>query len=239
MRKKIMSLLVVLFITTAQLIAQIDTVFRLIDDTIEYKLEYNVTEQTLYKGTLYIDGTISSLKKRVLTDWERSEIKEKQLEQSWINKEMPKLGFKDIDGNTINAKTLKDKVVLIDFWFVQCGSCVAQMPKLNELKKEYEGKNILFLSMTYETEKSIRKFLKKHEFNYTHIPNVKKYIDNFGEIYPKSLIIDKKGMIRYIDGSLAVYDSYEEKDGVITDKYKVPEESLNELREKLNHLLNE
>lgn len=72
----------------------------------------------------------------------------------------------DLQFNLLNApvKTtslsqLKGKVVIIEFWATWCGGCIVAMPHLKKLQEKYPDE-IRILSVSYETPKRIRQFLK-------------------------------------------------------------------------------
>jgi thiol-disulfide isomerase/thioredoxin len=58
-----------------------------------------------------------------------------------------------------NLYQLKGKVVLIEFWATWCGSCIVAMPHLKKLQSKYHDK-LRIISVSYETPKRIRQFLK-------------------------------------------------------------------------------
>jgi thiol-disulfide isomerase/thioredoxin len=45
-------------------------------------------------------------------------------------------------GKQYSLESLKSKIVVLNFWFTQCGGCITEMPELNELKKAYSGKDV-------------------------------------------------------------------------------------------------
>ena len=46
--------------------------------------------------------------------------------------------------NRIRTKDLKGKINVINFWFMKCAPCIAEIPALNTLVKKYKGKDINF-----------------------------------------------------------------------------------------------
>jgi thiol-disulfide isomerase/thioredoxin len=102
----------------------------------------------------------------------------------------------DMDGNTIKLSELKGKVVVLNFWFTKCGPCIVEMPKLNELVKEYNGKDVVFLAVTFNKKGVVDNFLFDTVFDYTIIPDANDVITMYGvQSYPTSIVINKKGEI--------------------------------------------
>jgi len=110
---------------------------------------------------------------------------------------MPDFTAKTISGNTITMKELKDKVVVINFWFIDCHPCIAELPALNKLVEDYRDKNVVFLAITYETLKRLNEdFFPKYKFDFTIMPDAKAVTHMFNASgYPTTYIVDKKGII--------------------------------------------
>jgi len=73
---------------------------------------------------------------------------------------------------TFKLADYKGKLVILDFWATWCRPCLAMMPKIDSLQKEFNGK-LEFLPVTEEDEKIVKAFLKKFEIsNGITIPSV-------------------------------------------------------------------
>src|SRR5208337_1594592 len=47
----------------------------------------------------------------------------------------PGFSLKDLHGSTVTLESLKDKVVVLNFWSKTCGPCLEEMPDLADLTK--------------------------------------------------------------------------------------------------------
>ena len=114
-------------------------------------------------------------------------------------KPLPDFVFKDILGNTYTPEDIKGKVVVINFWFINCAPCVEEMPELNKLVKEYENnKDVLFLALTLDEKGSmLNKFLETNVFNYNIIPDSQDYIMNKLQVnsFPTHIVLDKNSNV--------------------------------------------
>lgn len=124
-----------------------------------------------------------------------------------IGMKIPKQNFKSIDGKEITLGGKQDKPTLINLWFIQCPGCIAEMPALNRLMEKYSDK-VNFIALTFEKEEDVRKFLKKREFDFTHIVNNEKFVKElYSFSYPENIFIDKNGIITNIEGPLPNLDT--------------------------------
>lgn len=113
-------------------------------------------------------------------------------------KALPKLNFIDLKGNVYDQKTTKGKIVVLKCWFIGCKPCVAEMPELNKFVAKYkERKDIVFVSLAFDSAEKLRDFLKKKNFDYAVVADQQDYIMNTLGIRaaPTHLIINKSGLI--------------------------------------------
>lgn len=110
---------------------------------------------------------------------------------------LPKYNFKDLNGKIYNPVTTKGKIVVIKFWYIHCVMCVKEMPALNQMIDQYKNnKDLVFLSLAFDNEEKLKKFLKQRPFKYAVVPNTEKYADDFGiKSYPTHIILNKNGLI--------------------------------------------
>ena len=102
----------------------------------------------------------------------------------------------------ISLSELKGKVVLLDFWFKNCGPCIESVPHLNSLQEKFENQKFEILGInTYDSQKDIIWFCNKHKIRYKVLMNGKDIAEEYGiDLYPTIILIDKKGDILYSGG---------------------------------------
>jgi peroxiredoxin len=184
-----------------------------------------------YNTKLYRD-TISNTFSYVLYKRDKAEVREtnrdfndyikadeknrKKLKKSAIDE----LTLTDIKGEVHSLETLKDKIIVVDFWFINCAACIKEIPDLNKLKSEYETDDIEWFAVTYDLKERVERFLDRMKFDYTIVPDSKHLTDRFDiRFYPTTLIIDENRKIVY------------------TGKFGFMNGRVNEIREALNKLI--
>jgi len=127
-----------------------------------------------------------------------------------LNQPAPHFEVKDLKGNTSKLEDLKGKVIVLNFWFVECKPCVSEIPELNELVIEFQKEGVVFMALGLNKAEEMKKFLKKTPFNYQVVPDAIEVATQFGvDGFPTSVVIDQNGLIRYI--SLGVGPQNKEK----------------------------
>ena len=61
----------------------------------------------------------------------------------------------------ITWEKLKGKVVVLEFWNTQCGSCIRAIPHLNSLVEKFSSRPVVFLSISDDNRDHLKAFLKK------------------------------------------------------------------------------
>ncbi|MBS7565377.1 TlpA family protein disulfide reductase [Mucilaginibacter sp. Bleaf8] len=129
----------------------------------------------------------------------RKQAEDKANLNALLNQPAPDFTLTDLTGKKWNLSALKGKTVVLNFWFTTCPACIQEVPQLNELTKNHQGSRVIFLGLGLDDAAVIKRFLKKHPFNYTVLQNA----DTAGKLYrvnsyPTSIVIDPKGVIRFI-----------------------------------------
>ena len=70
----------------------------------------------------------------------------------------PELTLEDSEGNEVHLADLQGKYTYIDLWATWCGPCIKEIPSIQELEKDYHGKNIQFVSISVDDEKDHEKW---------------------------------------------------------------------------------
>lgn len=115
-------------------------------------------------------------------------------------KQMPDFSVETISGDKIETEKLRNKVLVINLWMIDCHPCIAELPDLNRLVKEYKNKDVVFIAVTTETLKRLKTdFFPKYKFDFNMAADAKPVIDLLGGSgYPRTFIIDKTGKIREV-----------------------------------------
>lgn len=107
---------------------------------------------------------------------------------------------------------LKGKVVLLDFFGHFCAPCIANIPELNRLKKEYEAQGLVVLGVTTyfgyfgerqqltvaEEHTSLQKLLAERGAQFGLLVGPKSNFTTYGVIgLPATALLDRAGRVRY------------------------------------------
>ncbi|KXX71818.1 hypothetical protein AVL50_03265 [Flammeovirga sp. SJP92] len=103
--------------------------------------------------------------------------------------------LKTIDGQKINTKALKGKVIVYNFWFVKQKNIDKEVKKLNQLYEKYmNNTDVIFVAITIADIYKIKNFQKKYPFYYHQIDDGRYLCEKFNvKLYPTNIVVDKEG----------------------------------------------
>lgn len=120
-------------------------------------------------------------------------------------KPFPKFEGVDFAGNIVNNNLFKDyDVTVVNFWSNGCGSCIAEMPELEEYYQDFKNRNINLVAIAVsggdskEERARAEEILKEKGVTYQNIiPDIESefYKDFIGSItgYPITYLVDSDG----------------------------------------------
>lgn len=104
------------------------------------KLKEAATEESTKKLIDSLDRSLASITNVIKHGHELAAL---------IGQKAPDLDTKDwANGSALTADDLKGKVVLLDFWAIWCGPCIATFPHLREWQEKYSDKGLVIVGMT-------------------------------------------------------------------------------------------
>ena len=110
----------------------------------------------------------------------------------------------NLEGKAVSLKSMRGRVVLINFWATWCGPCRVEMPHLEKLYQEYGKTDVRFLAISAEEPEVIRQFLATKQYGFGSL------VDDKGEVsrlygvngIPHTLLLDRSGrVIEQLSGS--------------------------------------
>ena len=171
-----------------------------------YDQENNNTEYILFQDYEDLRGFVSDdaienliEENKLRRSGGQGAVLNKRINDQWKDKPLPSGNFLQmIDGSVKSFSDYKGKLLVINFWYINCGPCIAEMPYLNDLVNQYQNENVNFLALSFDSSQDIKSFLEKTEFKYEHGSISRSLMYDFTPVAPGHFIIDSEGIIRDI-----------------------------------------
>ena len=170
-------------------------------------------DENLIEYEKKMNSALEPLKK--LNDYEKEQGKITKIVASWRERKddydnMPNDGDMSVDfsypniaGEMISLSSFRGRLVYIDVWATWCGPCIAELPSLERLQKDYENMDIVFLSVSVDTDKEAwEKMLTEDQLD-----GVQLWADGWSQItksyaifgIPRFMLVDKSGELIAVD----------------------------------------
>jgi thiol-disulfide isomerase/thioredoxin len=104
-------------------------------------------------------------------------------------------------GKPISLADLKGQIVLVNFWASWCGPCRQEMPILEQLNQKYHSKGVALIGVNVEPDSAAATaWLKATPVSFPILFDVDSKVSKLYEVQgmPNTVILDRKGVVRYI-----------------------------------------
>lgn len=118
-------------------------------------------------------------------------------------KPSPVFNYENQKGGTTSLESLKGKYVYIDVWATWCGPCRQEIPSLEKVEEQFQGKNIVFVSISIDNSQDKEKWsnlISKNKMSGIQLLADKEWDSKFIKEYnirgiPRFILIDTNGNI--------------------------------------------
>ena len=113
----------------------------------------------------------------------------------------PQFNLASQGGKDISLSQYKGQVVMLNFWASWCGPCRQEMPILEQLNHQYHNKGVTLIGVNVEPDSSAANtWLKATPVTFPILYDVDSKVSKLYEVQgmPNTVILDRKGVVRYI-----------------------------------------
>ena len=119
-----------------------------------------------------------------------------------LGKLVPDFSATDLDGKPISLQDYRGKVVLLDFWGVWCGPCIAEMPNVKKVYDTYKDQGFDIIGVTLDSDETeLRDYIKENDLQWRQVFSGKAWGDDpLAQQYnitgvPSQWLIDRDGAL--------------------------------------------
>ena len=104
-------------------------------------------------------------------------------------------------GKPVNLDSLKGQIVLVNFWASWCGPCRKEMPILEQLNRQFHNKGVTLIGVNVEPNSAAAAdWLKATPVSFPILFDTDSKVSKLYQVegMPNTVILDRKGNVRYI-----------------------------------------
>ncbi|HSF52276.1 MAG TPA: TlpA disulfide reductase family protein, partial [Algoriphagus sp.] len=116
-----------------------------------------------------------------------------------IDSLFPEFSYLTISGDSVDLKLLKEKVVVINIWFVGCKGCKQEEPYLKKITESHQDDSeVVFLGFCMSKPDKIIKYLEKNgEIGYQNISLSRdEVLERFDVVMSPTHFVIKAGVLK-------------------------------------------
>ena len=118
-----------------------------------------------------------------------------------VGEVVPDFSATALDGKPISLQQYRGKVILLDFWGIWCGFCLAEMPNVKRVYDTYKDQGFDIIGVNLDTDETrLRNYLKENDIQWRQIFSGQKWKSPLVQQYhirsiPAPWLIDRDGTL--------------------------------------------
>lgn len=112
----------------------------------------------------------------------------------------PDFTLATVAGDSLSLASLQGQVVLVDFWATWCGPCVVEMPVLQQLYDDFEGRGVEIVAVSTDvTPAKVPRFVDRHGLTFPVLLGGLSVQALYRvTALPTLYVVDQQGTIRHV-----------------------------------------
>jgi peroxiredoxin len=129
----------------------------------------------------------------------------------------PDFTLNQLSGTPASLSQYKGQVVLVNFWATWCGPCQQELPLLDQVYKKYQPAGFTLLGVNVDKDApAVRALLERKPLSFPVLLDPANAVSKAYHVddMPSSVLIDRKGVIRYVHRGYKPGDENEYQDKI-------------------------
>lgn len=124
----------------------------------------------------------------------------------------PNFTLRDINGEEYRLSDHRGEIIVLNFWATWCNPCMAELPHLNQIDKNYEDQDVNVVAISIDAARhasKVKAYVKSRRYAFTTLIDrdttvVAQYNPSKG--IPYTVVIDRQGRIVHFHTGYAAGD---------------------------------
>ena len=133
-----------------------------------------------------------------------------------VDNRAPPFTLQNLDGDNVTLSDFQGKIVMLNFWYVACGGCEAEMPHIQAVSDNRSADELAILGVNrIDDADTIRSFMDIRELTFSTLVDSEETVHNAYNISaaPTTFFIDTEGIIRKVQ--VGPFTSQEEIESIL------------------------
>jgi len=116
-----------------------------------------------------------------------------------VGEPAPDFRLELLDGSTLHLSDLRGQVAVVNFWSPECQPCEDELPDLQTVWEEYQGKGVTLVGVSFpDLETGVREMVTEFDLTYPNGLNGALAVEYGITGVPETFIVDPEGRVAYV-----------------------------------------